>query len=211
MARRTLQERMSQSKAGRSFTDGWGNSLASTVDWTEVPKVRDIDDAIWQCVRPRKGKKTSRKLDMNAWHVIPTSLAKRASDLLQAKFVASPEGQRAITMFPFSFRREWTSHVKHPAAAMLKQLMELPKEAAHLCSTSHCRAGWAVMLAGKKGMELEEKYGPDKAGAMIYARSRPDKKIPSFYTTNREAKKDIEACAKEQRAARRKKAKARAK
>ncbi len=64
----------------------------------------------------------------------------------------------------------------------------------HLCETTHCRAGWAIALAGKDGADLESKVGPAVAGALIYAVST-GRKVPNFYATNEEALADIRACA----------------
>lgn len=65
----------------------------------------------------------------------------------------------------------------------------------HPCSTSHCRAGWAIVLAGDKGAALEKQIGPAAAGALIYAISRPTLPVPDFYASNTAALADIKACA----------------
>ena len=66
----------------------------------------------------------------------------------------------------------------------------------HGCETTHCRAGWAILLAGEEGKMLEEKYGPLIAGSFIYAVSYPDHPIPDFFTTNEKALADIQKRAK---------------
>lgn len=66
------------------------------------------------------------------------------------------------------------------------------------CGTTHCRAGWAVALAGEPGVKLEERIGTGAAGALIYAASRPDRAVPNFYADDYCAMADIEACAAEQ-------------
>ena len=65
----------------------------------------------------------------------------------------------------------------------------------HTCETTHCRAGWAVVLAGKPGRELEKKIGPANAGTLIYLASRPGKNAPDFYASNEDAMADLIACA----------------
>ncbi len=65
------------------------------------------------------------------------------------------------------------------------------------CKTTHCRAGAAVCLAGKAGFDLEKKYGPEMAGRMIYAVSRPDKPLPDFFASTDSAMADIRASASE--------------
>jgi len=66
------------------------------------------------------------------------------------------------------------------------------------CGTTHCRAGWAVHLAGEKGKALEDRIGTQRAGAMIYRASRPGKPAPWFFGPNDEAMEDIRKCAAEQ-------------
>jgi len=41
----------------------------------------------------------------------------------------------------------------------------------HTCATTHCRAGWAMHLAGEAGAMLETVLGPSVAAALIYAAS----------------------------------------
>jgi hypothetical protein len=63
------------------------------------------------------------------------------------------------------------------------------------CNTTHCRAGYAICLAGKAGFALEKRVGSELAGKMIYAVSRPDKPLPDFYASNEDAMADIIASA----------------
>jgi hypothetical protein len=63
------------------------------------------------------------------------------------------------------------------------------------CNTTHCRAGFAICLAGKPGFDLEKKYGAELAGRMIYAVSRPDMPLPDFYADDDDAIHDLEECA----------------
>jgi len=62
----------------------------------------------------------------------------------------------------------------------------------HLCETTHCRAGWAVHLAGDAGKALESKIGPSAAGALIYAASGSHP-VPDWHTSNAEAMADMRA------------------
>ena len=67
----------------------------------------------------------------------------------------------------------------------------------HACDTTHCRAGWAIHLAGKAGYDLEKKTrDPAVAGRMIYQASTG--RAPHFYATNQSALEDIKRCAAEQ-------------
>ncbi len=63
------------------------------------------------------------------------------------------------------------------------------------CKTTHCRAGWAITLAGEKGASLEAKVGPQHAGRLIYLCSTG--RAPHFFATNERAMEDIRECAKE--------------
>ena len=66
------------------------------------------------------------------------------------------------------------------------------------CGTTHCRAGWAIHLAGEKGKALQDKVGPRMAGAMIYRVSRPGEPAPWFFASDPDALADIRKCAAEQ-------------
>jgi hypothetical protein len=68
---------------------------------------------------------------------------------------------------------------------------KLQMNAWHTCATTHCRAGWAITLAGEAGHNLEQKFGSDVAGTLIYAKSRPGKPIPNFYADDESALDDI--------------------
>lgn len=65
----------------------------------------------------------------------------------------------------------------------------------HACKTTHCRAGWAITLAGADGKALEGRFGPHRAGSMIYRASRPGKYVPHFFATSERALSDIRECA----------------
>ncbi len=65
----------------------------------------------------------------------------------------------------------------------------------HQCETTHCRAGWAVHLAGAAGYTLEDRVGPNAAGALIYAASRPGVPVPNFFATDEETLVDLRECA----------------
>jgi len=71
----------------------------------------------------------------------------------------------------------------------------------HLCGTTHCRAGWVVVLAGDEGKALEDKVGTACAAAAIYLASDPNiGKFPSFYCSNAEALADMKARAEAEKA-----------
>jgi hypothetical protein len=59
----------------------------------------------------------------------------------------------------------------------------------HTCETTHCRAGWAIHLAGSAGAELEALYGPERAGGFIYRASTG--RWPDFFASNDAALADI--------------------
>jgi uncharacterized protein YjbI with pentapeptide repeats len=65
-----------------------------------------------------------------------------------------------------------------------------------VCGTTHCRAGWAIVLAGAAGRELENRYGPYAAGAKIYIASTG--RVPDFHASDEAALNDIRACAANQ-------------
>ena len=68
----------------------------------------------------------------------------------------------------------------------------------HTCETTHCRAGWAITLAGEPGRKLESERGPHVAGLMIYRASTG--RSPHFFASNERAMEDIKRCAAEEQA-----------
>jgi hypothetical protein len=69
------------------------------------------------------------------------------------------------------------------------------------CGTTHCRAGWVVALAGKEGVDLENKTSTCFAAMMIYKKSSDIKVSPTrFYESNEKAMEDIIRCAEEESA-----------
>ena len=63
----------------------------------------------------------------------------------------------------------------------------------HTCETTHCRAGWAIHLAGPSGADLESLVGPEHAGRLIYLASTG--RVPDFFADNDAALEDIKRCA----------------
>lgn len=76
----------------------------------------------------------------------------------------------------------------------------LNMEGWHSCATTHCRAGWIVVLASEKGKLLEDKTHTPIAALMIYKASSPIRVHPfRFYDNNEDAMKDIIRCAEEEK------------
>ena len=67
----------------------------------------------------------------------------------------------------------------------------LNMESWHTCETTHCRAGWAIQLAGEAGRVLESVFGPSVAGALIYQASCGY--VPDFHASDAHALADIRA------------------
>jgi hypothetical protein len=63
----------------------------------------------------------------------------------------------------------------------------------HACKTTHCRAGWAVRLAGDAGYKLEEFFGWELAAMLIYRESRSPISPCRFYDDNETALADMKA------------------
>ena len=72
----------------------------------------------------------------------------------------------------------------------------------HSCATTHCRAGWIVVLAGDSGKALEEKLGTDVAAYLIYRKS--DKfdllRAINFYCTKSQALQEMRQLAEKEKA-----------
>ena len=66
----------------------------------------------------------------------------------------------------------------------------------HVCETTHCRAGWAVHLAGEEGRKLEKRTSTSFAAMMIFKASSKIKVSPvRFYEKDDVALEDIRRCA----------------
>jgi len=59
----------------------------------------------------------------------------------------------------------------------------------HRCETTHCRAGWAIALAGDAGAALEQRFGAEDAGRRIYLASTG--RVPDFFANNEDALADM--------------------
>jgi hypothetical protein len=70
----------------------------------------------------------------------------------------------------------------------------------HQCETTHCRAGWAVFLAGERGRALEAVSSTLFAAMQIYHASAPDIPVSPvrFFEKNEVALADMERCAEEE-------------
>ena len=78
-------------------------------------------------------------------------------------------------------------------AAVTDGVGALRMETWHTCETTHCRAGWAITIAGLQGKALEDRIGAPAAGAMIYMASVG--RVPNFYASTTDAMKDLRECA----------------
>ena len=95
------------------------------------------------------------------------------------------------------------ARIKHPRIPVVENLDRLIAAEAPAaldmsqwhCGTKHCRAGWAVHLAGEAGYKLQARLGPFLAGRLIYLVSTGRR--PDFFANDEEALADIERCAKE--------------
>ena len=61
----------------------------------------------------------------------------------------------------------------------------------HSCSTTHCRAGWAIHLAGDAGYELEKKTSSVFAAMQIYKASGYEISPVRFYESDEVAMADM--------------------
>ena len=79
-------------------------------------------------------------------------------------------------------------------AAIARDGCRLEMAVWHECDTTHCRAGWAIHLAGEAGYALERRFGASVAGALIYSASRP-RPVPNWFASSDEALADLRKCA----------------
>lgn len=67
----------------------------------------------------------------------------------------------------------------------------------HTCETTHCRAGWAVHLAGEPGRALESFYNTELAAMLIYRESGSPINPCRFHDSDTAALADMKARAEE--------------
>jgi hypothetical protein len=65
----------------------------------------------------------------------------------------------------------------------------------HTCTTTHCRAGWVVHLAGEAGYALERFHNTALAAQLIYRESGYKINPYRFYDNNEEAMADMKKLA----------------
>ena len=61
----------------------------------------------------------------------------------------------------------------------------------HTCGTTHCRAGWAVHLAGEAGKALERFHNTALAAQLIYRESGYPISPVRFYDSDEDALEDM--------------------
>ena len=61
----------------------------------------------------------------------------------------------------------------------------------HWCETTHCRAGWAIHLAGEAGYQLEKETSSVFAAMQIYKASGYLISPVKFFVSNEEALEDM--------------------
>ena len=71
------------------------------------------------------------------------------------------------------------------AAAALASNNSLDMSTWHTCETTHCIAGWAIQLAGKRGAALEKEYGSQFAGLALLGAEAAS----HFFDTNEQARR----------------------
>jgi hypothetical protein len=85
-------------------------------------------------------------------------------------------------------------HSKIFAAVSAPNALDMSKW--HTCGTTHCRAGWVIILAGEAGAKLEAFHNTELAAALIYRESSPHKvSAARFYDSNEDAMADMKRMA----------------
>ena len=81
--------------------------------------------------------------------------------------------------------------------ASASQPHALDMEFWHTCKNTHCRAGWAITLAGENGALLEKMFSPVLAALIIYDASDPTFQLSParFFDDNDAALDDMKECA----------------
>jgi hypothetical protein len=116
----------------------------------------------------------------------------RAANLRAANLSDANLSNADLSDAPFA-----VPHLDAKILARIQSGGKLQMNCWHSCETSHCRAGWAVVVAGPAGRALEWMQGTHAAASLIYAASRPKDKIPDFAADldSEEVLSDIKKCA----------------
>jgi hypothetical protein len=133
-----------------------------------------------------------RSLKLAVEHCVTARISLRAADLRAADLSDANLRAADLSDAPFA--------VKHLDAKILARIEAggcLKMSAWHICGTTHCRGGWAVVIAGEAGRTLEFLQGTQAAANWIYAASRPGMKLPNFGGSqdDDEVLADIRRCA----------------
>lgn len=115
------------------------------------------------------------------------------TDCVDCADCASCTGLKNINGEPVSIPVIADIHAAIYAAASQPGALEMG--AWHMCGNTHCRAGWAVALAGEEGRELEKRFNTELAAILIYRESGHRISPARFYDTNDEALKDMKRLA----------------
>lgn len=97
---------------------------------------------------------------------------------VEAANLSGADLSEAVTPFEGDIRATINERVNQEGCALEMQSW-------HTCNTTHCIAGWAVIIH-PQGLELEEKYGTSAAAALIFNASAVNP-IPNFYASNEDA------------------------
>ena len=65
----------------------------------------------------------------------------------------------------------------------------------HKCEKTHCRAGWAVAVAGEEGRKLERFFNTELAAMLIYRAAGYQINPARFYDDNEAALADMKRLA----------------
>ena len=166
-----------------SIKNRWNGEIIATVEDTD-----DLREAVIRLVR--KGV-SLRGADLNGANLSDANL--RGANLSGAYLSGANLSGAQSTLSPLikvdSLNRKILAAIEAGGC--------LDMGAWHTCETTHCRAGWAIHLAGPAGAVLESCYGAPVAGALIYQASCPqlEGNVPDFYTSNEDALADIRRCA----------------
>ena len=81
--------------------------------------------------------------------------------------------------------------------AIKKEGCKLNMNSWHTCETTHCRAGWVVILAGEEGLKLEKETSTAFSAYQIYKASSDIKvSFNDFYVNDKKAMESIIECAR---------------
>jgi hypothetical protein len=186
----------------RASVERWGSadaaraSLATLRDCTDCTDCRDCSGCSW-CIDCRGCSWCSECIDCRgcSWcsECIDCHGCSWCSECIDCHGCRWLRGESAVGGTRNDANVPKIPNIDAAIYAAASQPGALDMETWHTCGTTHCRAGWAVHLAGEAGYDLENVVGTELAAILIYRESGSPINPTRFYDSSEDALADMKA------------------